>query len=240
MDAPVLSTPVPDPTVMSTAAIETSAQSIRDHYDSELKVRDAEVKALSKRLKSRKSHEREVLGLQIKNIRADRDLQHNYERRLTDLQFAKVQALSDEHKTFHDREHLLYEEAVSRASLTVSAQVQVIAADITRLREEGHTYLTVDRFEREHKALGERTDLAVKGLGDKIEASNKALGDKMEASIGALTIRLGTEEKVTIRQDATQALLDKIGQNNRWLVGIAIGLFGTFITTFLHIMGIIK
>jgi len=75
-----------------------------------------------------------------------------------------------------------------------------------RMERQAATFLTIDRYEREHAAL-----------------------------VG----RLSTEERLTVRRDATQEVLDTLAVNRRWLIGIGVtvALFGA--TTLLHAFGIL-
>jgi hypothetical protein len=63
----------------------------------------------------------------------------------------------------------------------------------------------------------------------------KALNEKIETAITNLGEKVGVERGVTIRQDTTQTVLDKITDinqtNRRWQIGLVIGvilsLFGS-------------
>jgi hypothetical protein len=140
-----------------------------------------------------------------------------YERKYTDGQFGQLNLVAQEHRIFHEREHLLYEDAIEKASSAIGGQLHVLEADFERLRDASHSFMTVDRFEREHEQLIDKMDLAFRAMGEKI----------------------GVEEKVTLRSQAQEELLTKISVNNRWLIGILItvAIFG--ITTVLHVLNII-
>jgi hypothetical protein len=140
-----------------------------------------------------------------------------YERRYTDGQFGQLNLVAQEHRIFHEREHLLYEDAIDKASTALNTQLRVLEVDVGRLRDESHRFMTVDRFEREHSNLTEKMELALQALMEKI----------------------GQEEKVTVRSEAQSELMTKIGQNNKWLIGtvITVGIFGA--TTILHALDII-
>jgi hypothetical protein len=84
---------------------------------------------------------------------------------------------------------------------------------ITLLRDASASYMTVDRFDREHKAL--------------IDSTNTAITD--------LSKKLVDEEKVTVRQDATQALIDKINDNRKWLIGIGATSILSLVTLLGHL-----
>jgi hypothetical protein len=140
-----------------------------------------------------------------------------YERKYTDGQIGQLNIVAQEHRLFHEREHLLYEDAIEKASTTLNAQLATLQVEFDRLRDETRGLLTVDRFEREHKALT----------------------DKMDVSIGSLREKIGAEERVTVKQAAQEELLTKISTNNRWLIGILItvAIFGA--TTLLHVFNVI-
>lgn len=157
--------------------------------------------------------ESDVAAVQHELLRQATD----YERRLTNQQFDEIRTLQGEHQRFHDREHILYDDAVEKASGALSAQLNVLEADLERLRDASHSFMTTGRFEREHQALIER----------------------MDAAVGSLTEKLEAESRVTVRQSAQEELLSKIAANNRWMIGIlvTVAIFG--ITTMLHVFGII-
>lgn len=140
-----------------------------------------------------------------------------YERRYTDGQFGQLNLVAQEHRVFHEREHLLYEDAIEKASTALNSQLRVLEVDVGRLRDESHRFMTVERFEREHTNLTEKMELALQALMEKVS----------------------NEEKVTVRSEAQAELLAKIGQNNRWLIGtiITVGIFGA--TTVMHALGIV-
>jgi dsDNA-specific endonuclease/ATPase MutS2 len=140
-----------------------------------------------------------------------------YERKLTDQQFDEIRTLQGEHQRFHDREHILYDDAVERASSAIRSQINVLEADLERLRDASHSYMTTGRFEREHQTLI----------------------DRVEASIVAINERLEAENRVTVRQGAQEELLTRISSNNKWMIGIlvTVAIFGA--TTLLHIFRII-
>lgn len=140
-----------------------------------------------------------------------------YERDYTNGQFGQLNLVAQEHRIFHEREHLLYEDAIEKASNSIRATLNTIEADMERFRVEASKWMTVERFEREHQALIEKTEIALHTLDGKIDV----------------------EEKVTLRSQAQEELLTKISTNNRWLIGILItvAIFGA--TTLLHVFQII-
>jgi hypothetical protein len=86
-----------------------------------------------------------------------------------------------------------------------------------RMERQAATFLTIDRYEREHSALIDRHVRDVGLLAGKIEA----------------------QERVTVRQDATQQVLDTLSANRRWLYGImvTVAIFG--LGTLLHAFGVL-
>jgi hypothetical protein len=180
-------------------------------------------------------YERQLVKAKVKahveltaaELRTERKLREQaifYERKYTDGQFGQLRIVADEHRLFHEREHLLYEDAIDKASASLNSMLASLQADVDRFREEATKWMTVERFEREHETLA-----------DKMELANSVLAQKVAA-----------EEKVTVRSEAQQALLESMNQNRRWLIGIGVTLaiFGitTLIglgTTVLHALGVI-
>jgi hypothetical protein len=138
-----------------------------------------------------------------------------YERKYTDGQFGQLNLVAQEHRIFHEREHILYEQAIEKAAAALNSGLVVIQADVDRFRDEAAKWMTVDRFDREHTNLTEKTELAIKSLSDKINV----------------------EEKVTVRQGAQEELLARIQTNNRWLIGIALSTGLTLTGLVLHLFG---
>lgn len=186
---------------------------VRQAMEYELELADAKVQAHVALSNAQYAHVVERAGEQ----KALFDQVIAYERKYTDGQFGQLALLAEEHRAFHDREHLLYEEAIEKASTAINSQLRVLEADVGRLRDESYRFMTVDRFEREHTNLAEKMDIALQSLAEKI----------------------GQEEKATVRSEAQSELLEKIGQNNKWLVGtiITVAIFGA--TTVLHATDII-
>ena len=124
-----------------------------------------------------------------------------YERKLTDQQFMAVEESRSEHHTFHDREHILYDDAVDKASSALQAELSAVVIDVDRLRDTSIGFITAARFEREHASLIERIDTQFKTYDAKI----------------------GAEERVTVRQTTKDEVLQGVQTNNRWLVSLLIG-----------------
>lgn len=139
-----------------------------------------------------------------------------YERALTNQQFDMVRTLQGEHQRFHDREHILYDDAIEKSSVALRAQIDNLEGEIGRLRELSHAFLSTERFEREHQALIDRMQDALNGINE----------------------RLADEAKVTVRQEASQATIDKITQSNRWLIGIAVTSGLSLAALIMHLLGL--
>jgi anti-sigma-K factor RskA len=123
----------------------------------------------------------------------------------------------DDHLVSHEREHGLMGVALAKADEDVSRRLENMNKFRQILADQQATFMTIARFDREHAALTE----------------------KVEAALAAISEKLGTEERVTLRQDAQAALLEKLSANNRWLIGLAVGIVLTLGTTVLHLMKVI-
>lgn len=182
--------------------------------------------------KSRLQYERELSDAQVAahheltdaqlelaraRLQAEQDLRRQadeYERRLTDAQFHQLSTLAEEHRTFHEREHILYEDAIDKASASLQSQLKVLEMDVDRLRETAATFMTIERFEREHKVLT----------------------DKMDAAIGNLSEKVGTQERQVVKETTKDEVLAGVAQNNRWLVGLLVGNGLTLGALVLHLL----
>jgi hypothetical protein len=154
-------------------------------------------------LAERISHERELRAAEKAAFDHERELRTVYDQ--------------------HEREmRLQTEAAVEKARDTQIAELERRLESMNEFRvqleRQATTFLTLDRFEREHALLVERHT----------------------RDIGALAERVGTEERVTTRQDSAAASLEGIRSNNRWLIGIAIGLVSTFGLFALHVLGVVE
>ena len=141
-------------------------------------------------------YEHKLLNQKIKGQVAIRDSSLIYERKITDAQFATLKALSDEHRIFHEREHLLYEDAIEKAADTLKLQHERLVDDFNRERDKSVSHMTVDQFDREHKALTERID----------------------AKFNTYDEKLIREETVTARQETQAETLRRVTNDNRWFI----------------------
>ena len=133
----------------------------------------------------------------------------SFERKFTDGQFSQLTLVAQEHRLFHEREHLLYEDAIEKASTALSVQLAALQTEFDRMREDSHNWLPVGRFEREHKQLIE----------------------KMETDVANLDAKLDTEERVTIREQGRNEVLDSMATTRRWLIGLSIAFLFSAIST---------
>ena len=157
----------------------------------------------SRLLAERIAHERELRAAERAAFEHERELRTVYDQ--------------------HERElRLQTEAAVEKARDTQISELERRLESMNEFRaqleRQSGTFVTLDRFEREHGALV----------------------DRHTREMLALSERVGTEERVTTRQDSAEASLEGIRSNNRWLIGIAIGLLGTIGLTALHILGIVS
>lgn len=172
-----------------------------------------------------KAQDKAHRALSIAEHETERQLREqaiSYERKYTDGQFGQLNLVAQEHRVFHEREHILYEDAIEKASTSLGAMLAALQTDVDRLREESQKWMTIERFEREHSNLTE----------------------KVEASVGNLADKVGAEEKVTLGQTIQQETLQRVADNSavsrRWLIGlvaaVALGIFGNVITITLFII----
>ena len=141
-----------------------------------------------------------------------------YERKITDSEFANINHINEEHRVYHEREHVLYDDAVEKASASLSAQLSTLQVELDRMAQQMQSLLPVGRFEREHAALIERIDTKFATYDEKIAG----------------------EHDVTVRQDTTQDLLNRIAESSavqrRWMIGLAVSTGATFLLLFAHIL----
>lgn len=182
-------------------------ESIRQAVEYERLLSDARVKAHV-----------ELTAAELEAEKRLREMAIAYERKYTDGQFGQLQILADDHRTFHEREHLLYEDAIDKASASLTASLTAIQVDLDRLRDTSLNFLTTDRFEREHKALAEKTELALKVMSDK----------------------LGVEERVTVQQTTKNEVLEGLKANadtsRRWMIGLAVTSGLSLLALVLHLL----
>lgn len=98
----------------------------------------------------------ELTAAELQMEKALREQAIDYERKYTDGQFGQLNLVAQEHRVFHEREHLLYEDAIEKASASINAMLAALQTDVDRFREEAGKWMTVERFEREHANLVEK------------------------------------------------------------------------------------
>jgi hypothetical protein len=105
--------------------------------------------------------------------------------------------------------------------------------------------------EREHEYVAEAIDKSTTSADARVSALTTEVArlaaqhplfltiERFEREHASLGAQIATEEKVTVRQSAQQELIDRVGVNNRWLVGIlvTVAIFGA--TTLLHVFKVI-
>ena len=140
-----------------------------------------------------------------------------YEHQLGDAKFHEIEAVQSAHTEFHDREHLLYEAAIEKASDALKASHAALQAEVERLVDASATFMTEDRFEREHSQLLERVDAAFARVDEK----------------------LGAEERVTVQQNTRDEVLAQLTATRRWQTGLAITVGISLVVTVLNWLKII-
>ena len=153
-----------------------------------------------------------LLDERLKRERELRAMSIHYEHEMGEMRHAELRTTSDQHQLYHDREHLLYEDAVDKASASLKQKLDVLEADQDRWRDQAAQWMTVERFDREHAALIERLDRSIAVLTDKIAA----------------------EHDVTTTQVTRDALLEQLAVGRRWLVGLAVTVLVTLVISLLN------
>jgi hypothetical protein len=164
------------------------------------------------------AYERKLTDEQIHGAVSVRDKALAYERRITDQQFANIEHVNEEHRVYHEREHILYDDAVEKASASLTSQLASLQVELDRMQLQMQSLMPIGRFEREHAALMERVD----------------------TKFGTYDEKLNDQEKVTVRQDTTQELLNRIaetsGTNRRWMIGLMVSTGATFMLLAAHLL----
>lgn len=181
--------------------------------------------AENKALKQAVAYNRKLTDVSIKGQVAVRKASLKYERKITDGQFGQLEIVGQEHRQFHEREHLLYENAIDKAASTLASGLSVLQSEVDRFRTDAQKWMTREDFDREHKALAEKQDLAIRTLSEKIVATEKV--DVRQSGIAEAT------EKLT---NAANSSNENSKTNRRWLVGLAVTV--TF-STIASVLGLI-
>ena len=147
-----------------------------------------------------------------------------HERELREVENASVEHERElrEAAIEHERElRVLTENAVEKARQLqfelYEQRLEAMNQFRAQLTEQASTFLTKERYERDHQII--------------IDRLNERL-DSLEA-------RINTEATATARQDASAQVLSTVTTTNRWLLGIAVTviIFGS--TVLLHTFGIL-
>ena len=123
----------------------------------------------------------------------------------------------------HERELRLQTEAAVEKARELQYKIYEVRLEQMnefrgQLTTQAATFMTVDRFEREHSALIER----------------------VEASMGRIGEKVLILEKSTVRVAATDDVKANMSANNRWLIALVLGNGLTLIALLSHLMGIVK
>jgi monoamine oxidase len=116
----------------------------------------------------------------------------------------------------HRAEHEAESRADERDRTALDRRLEGMNEFREAIRDQQKHFLTVERFEREHELLENR----------------------ISANTDRLTEKVSDEHIVTVRQEAQQALIDKLSTNNRWLIGTLLisGIsLATLISHLLHL-----
>ncbi len=178
--------------------------------------------AENKALKQAVAYNRKLTDVSIKGQVAVRKASLKYERKITDGQFGQLEIVGQEHRQFHEREHLLYENAIDKAASTLAGGLSVLQSEVDRFRTDAQRWMTREDFDREHKALAEKQELAIRTLSDKIVATEKV--DIRQSGMAEATEKLTVAATVTSENSKT---------NRRWVIGLAVAIvFGIIANAF--------
>jgi hypothetical protein len=95
----------------------------------------------------------ELVEAELRHERELRQISIEYERKLTEARDHEMAALAAQHQIAHEREHEFYQEAIAHATQALAAELSIIRGDAARLRDAAPGYMTIERFDREHKTL---------------------------------------------------------------------------------------
>ena len=109
------------------------------------------------------------------------------------------------------------EEARKYQLATLEVRLDAMNQFRQQLTEQAKTFMPIARFERDHQILVERYEREHQDLVERVDQ----------------------QERVTIRQDTTSGVLDKLATNNRWMIGILVTLMLFAATTILHVFNIL-
>jgi hypothetical protein len=203
---------------------EASVSKIRQALEYEHRLGAAENKALKQAV----AYNRKLTDVSIKGQVAVRKASLKYERKITDGQFGQLEIVAQEHRQFHEREHLLYENAIDKAASSLFQSLTLLQTDMERFRIEAGKWMTREDSDREHDALGEKTELAIKTLSEKIAATEKV--DIRQSGIAEAT------EKLT---NAAERSSENSKTNRRWIIGLTATVIFSTIASVLGLITLI-
>lgn len=159
----------------------------------------------------------------IKDCKEIVDIQDYVDRRLI-----HERELVEERDKFIDEKFLTIEEARRLAKIEQDRRLDTMNEFRGQLKDQAATFITKDAVEGKLNSVETEIDAINRASNkfmttEKYDQSHKSLSDKIDAKFEVYDGKLLNEEKVTIRQDATQQLLDKLATNGRWLIGLSIG-----------------
>ena len=147
------------------------------------------------------AHERELREAQLAAFDHERELRAVYDQHERELRRANEEAV-EKARAEHDKVIDLHLDQLNHAA--------------ERIDRMTATFMTTDRFDREHAALIERID----------------------GAFARINAQLATEERVTARQDAQLDIRSQVGTSQRWLIGIAVSSGLTLFVLALHLVGV--
>ena len=170
-------------------------------------------KAKDRLLAERIAHERELRTAEKAAVDHEREMRSLYDQHEREMRTANEAAV---------------DKARSARDEVIEVRLQNLNHFAERMESLQQTFMPIDRFEREHSSLRER-----------YEREHHALIERHVRDISVLSEKVDLQEKVTVRQDTTQALLDQATQSHRWQIGISIGLIGLFISSGLSLTALL-
>jgi hypothetical protein len=173
--------------------------------------------------------ERSLLDVEV--LKKDLELWKNYHER--------------DHATHleaHIREHAATEEALNKAAAAMEKRLEGMNEFRDQLKTQAASFITRDVFDAKMQAMQDQLGLLRdEHVGfmstERFEREHKALIDKIDDKFASYDLKLVAEEKVTVRQDAQQALLDKLATSNRWMMGVAVSSGLSLLAIVLHLIG---
>jgi hypothetical protein len=139
-----------------------------------------------------------------------------YEHKLGVAKFDEIEAVQAAHSIFHEREHVLYGDALEKASSTLQTNLLTLQTEVDRLSDASKAYMTTERFEREHAQLFER----------------------VEAAFARVDEQIGAEARVTVGQTARDEVMSQVQANRRWMIGLAGTTVVSILTLALKLLGV--